>query len=70
MQRKSSLNRCSVIVIGQMDNTKDHTLESANRVYSVFGLAPTINTCGGGGHHPKIIDNELRILNRGKPWTG
>lgn len=26
-----------VIVIGQMDNTIDHTFESANRVYGVGG---------------------------------
>ena len=38
-----------VKVIGQMDNTIDHTFESANRVYDVGGVSPTINTCGGGG---------------------
>ena len=27
-----------VIVIGQMDNTIDHTFESANRVYDVGGV--------------------------------
>ena len=35
-------------IIGQMDNTMDHTFESANRVYEVNGIAPTIPTCGGG----------------------
>lgn len=44
-----------VIVIGQMDHTIDRTFESANRVYDVNGIAPTINTCGGGGLQPKII---------------
>lgn len=44
-----------VKVIGQMDNTIDHTFESANRVYDVGGCCPTINTCGGGGLQPKII---------------
>ena len=39
-------------VIGQMDNTIDHTFESANRVYDKEGLSPTINTCGGGGLQP------------------
>ena len=38
-----------VKVIGQMDNTIDHTFESANRVYDVCGVAPIMNTCGGGG---------------------
>lgn len=44
-----------VKVIGQMDNTIDHTFESANRVYDVGGCAPTMNTCGGGGLQPKIL---------------
>lgn len=44
-----------VKIIGQMDNTIDHTFESANRVYDKNGLSPTINTCGGGGLQPKII---------------
>lgn len=45
-------------IIGQMDNTQDHTLESANRVYGVDGLAPTIPTCGGGGLQPKILEKQ------------
>lgn len=45
-----------VKVIGQMDNTIDHTFESANRVYGVGGVCPTIPTCGGGGIHPKILE--------------
>lgn len=36
-----------VKVIAQMDNTIDHTFESANRIYGVMGLSPTIPTCGG-----------------------
>lgn len=36
------------VVIGQMDNTKDHTFESANRVYDKKTCCPTIPTgCGG-----------------------
>ena len=45
-----------VIVIAQMDNTIDHTFESANRIYDVNGIAPTIPTCGGGGIQPKILE--------------
>lgn len=43
-------------IIGQMDNTQDHTLESANRVYGTNGLSPTLPTCVGGGHQPKILE--------------
>ena len=46
---------CQVVVIGQMDNTMDHTFESANRVYSKYGLCPTIPTCAGGHIQPKIL---------------
>ena len=46
-------------IIGQMDNTIDHTHESANRVYGTDGIAPTIPTCGGGGIQPKILEVEV-----------
>ena len=43
-------------IIGCMDNTKDHTFESANRVYGVDGICPTLPTCSGGGIQPKVIE--------------
>ena len=43
-------------VVGTMDNT----FESANRVYSVKGIAPTIHTCTGGTGI-KILTDEYRI---------
>jgi len=46
-----------VKIIGKMDNTIDHTFESANRVYDKLGLCPTIPTCGGGNIQPKIIED-------------
>lgn len=42
-------------MIGQMNNTLDHTFESANRVYDRHFCLPTIPTCGGGGIQPKVI---------------
>lgn len=47
-----------VIVIAMMDNTMDHTFESANRIYGVEGVSPTIPTGCGGGHTPKILENK------------
>lgn len=58
-------NEMEVKVIGQMDNTIDHTFESANRVYDVEGVAPTMNTCGGGGLQPKILENKI-VAMRGR----
>lgn len=54
-----------VKVIGQMDNTIDNTFESANSVYDVEGVAPTMNTCGGGGLQPKILENKI-VAMRGR----
>lgn len=36
-----------IILAGCMDNSQDHTFESANRVYDLKGISPTLNTCGG-----------------------
>lgn len=58
LSRSDSAKIMEVKVIGQMDNTIDHTFESANRVYDVGGVAPTMNTCGGGGLQPKIIETK------------
>lgn len=55
-----------VKVIGQMDNTIDHTFESANRVYDVLGCAPTMNTCGGGGLQPKILEEQHIVAMRSR----
>ena len=39
----------NINVIGQMDNTQDHTFDCDNRVYGRDGIAPSILTsCGGG----------------------
>ena len=57
-----------VKVIGQMDNTIDHTFESANRVYDKNGLSPTINCCGGGGLQPKIIDEYGSLYGQHSRW--
>ena len=48
-----------IMKLGQMDNTIDHTFESANRVYGVGGCCPTIPTCGGGNLQPKIIERAV-----------
>lgn len=55
-----------VKIIGQMDNTIDHTFESANRIYDADGVAPTMNTCGGGGLKPKILEvKQLGFMDNG-----
>lgn len=48
-----------VKVIGRMDNTKDRTFESANRVYDTNAVSPTIVTSSGGDHTAKILEVEV-----------
>lgn len=52
-----------LIMVGQMDNTMDNTHESANRVYSVEGIAPTIPTMAGGNIQPKFLEVKPICLN-------
>lgn len=55
-----------VNVIGQMDNTVDHTHESANRVYDTAGCSPSLTTCGGGNLEPKILEEPKVCAMRGR----
>lgn len=56
---KQASKQAELILLGEMD-CSDGTLESANRVYSVYGIAPTIPTCCGGGHQPKFLIEERK----------
>ena len=47
-------------IIGRMDNTIDHTYESANRVYDSRGNPPAI-TAASNDHLPKIVDEFVEI---------
>jgi DNA (cytosine-5)-methyltransferase 1 len=47
-----------VHMVGQMDNSEDHTFDMANRVYGADGIAPTLHTCGGGMTHTKVLAPE------------
>ena len=58
--RQDKTRRLNCRVIGQMDNTIDHTFESANRVYDNNALCPTIPTGCGGGHIPKVLTREIK----------
>ena len=65
-KRPPCVQDCQVVVLGQMDNTLDHTFESANRVYDKNQLCPTIPTCGGGGIQPKVIEEKICVAMRGR----
>ena len=44
-----------VVQIGNISNEKDFSNPQVGRIYDSNGCAPTLNTCSGGGHEPKII---------------
>lgn len=50
-----------VIQIGNIyPDTPKFKNRTMGRVYSVEGIAPTINTCGEGGREPKIVEYETK----------
>ena len=56
--------------IGQLGNLikkSNYSNPQVGRVYSIFGLCPTLNTCGGGQREPKVIvieSGEANDINR------
>lgn len=45
-----------IIQLGNIrDGTKSFDNPQTGRIYSLYGIAPTINTCQGGGKEPKIV---------------
>lgn len=42
-------------VLNLVTDEKNFTNPQRGRVYSPDGIAPALNTCGGGGLEPKII---------------
>ena len=51
-----------VIQVGNIvdDTDRDFKNPQTGRIYSIEGIAPTINTCMGGGREPKIIIEDER----------
>lgn len=50
------MNEIHTIVVGLLNTPPfDKRFQLAKRVYAVKGIAPTCNTCGGGGLQPKIF---------------
>ena len=41
------------------DDDRNFKNPHAGRVYSPFGIAPCLNTCGGGGLEPKIMEGKI-----------
>lgn len=57
MNKKDRIKNSEVMQVGNIIQEKNFANPQRGRIYSTNGLSPTINTCGGGQHEPKIINN-------------
>lgn len=53
-------NKARCIQLGNIAIGKSWDNPQSGRIYSVDGIAPTLNTCGGGNLEPKILENKER----------
>lgn len=55
-------NKARCIQLGNIAVGKSWDNPQSGRIYSVDGIAPTLNTCGGGGGNlePKILEIKER----------
>lgn len=49
------INNARCIQLGNIVYGKNWDNPQSGRVYSANGIAPTLNTCGGGNLEPKVI---------------
>lgn len=50
-----------IIQLGNIVPERNFKNPQIGRIYSIEGLSPTLNTCGGGGQEPKIVIEEKRM---------
>lgn len=53
-------NKARCIQLGNIAVGKSWDNPQSGRIYSVDGIAPTLNTCGGGNLEPKILESKER----------
>lgn len=53
-------NKVRCIQLGNIAVGKSWDNPQSGRIYSVDGIAPTLNTCGGGNREPKILEIKER----------
>jgi hypothetical protein len=55
------MKRIRVIELGNIVHTGNWSSPQRGRIYSIYGIAPACNCCGGGGLETKIL--EIRYEN-------
>lgn len=65
-------DRHGILQIGNIVNTGNFKNPQRGRIYSPEGISPTLNTVGGGGLEPKILENNLKFIGGlgNKDWVG
>lgn len=53
------MTKIKVIQIGNLIRTKNRDNPQRGRVYSVYGISPTIYMYGGGGQQPLLVEKEF-----------
>ena len=53
-------NKVRCIQLGNIAVGKSWDNPQSGRIYSVDGIAPTLNTCGGGNLEPEILEIKER----------
>lgn len=56
-------NKVRCIQLGNIAVGKSWDNPQSGRIYSADGIAPTLNTCGGGNREPKILEIKERKEN-------
>ena len=57
-QPKQIVDTNNVLQIGNIVHSGNFNNPQRGRIYSLEGISPTLNTCGGGGLEPKIVVKE------------
>lgn len=69
VQKDNYVIEPKVIQIGNIVSTGNWDNPQIGRVYDSDGCSPTLNTCGGGGHEPKITEGyRIRKLTPRECW--
>lgn len=50
------MKRIRVIELGNIVHTGNWSSPQRGRIYSIYGIAPACNCCGGGGLETKILE--------------
>lgn len=63
VQKDNLVFEPKLIQVGQIYGTEREPNPQAGRVYDANGLSPTMDTCSGGNRMPKVVVQEIDVVN-------